>query len=185
MITCHTNSFFNSISYKIGSVLIDPGDKWEGFIDVEKVLLTHAHFDHIYGLNELLKASPNIRIYTNSCGKDMLLNAKKNMSFYHETPFTIEIEKENSIILVDDGEEIQLDNGQVAKAIFTPGHNPSCITWLIDDLLFTGDAYIPDVKIVTNLPGGNKTQSQQSINIIKELAIGREICPGHMVQTLN
>lgn len=175
----HINSFFNSVSYRLGSVLIDTGDEWDGFKDVNVVLLTHAHFDHIYGLNELLKISPAARVYTNIYGRDMLLDAKKNMSFYHETPFVLE--NDESIVLVEDGEEIQLGNGQVANAVFTPGHNPSCITWIIEDCLFTGDAYIPGIKTVTNLPGGNKNDAEQSIKLIKDISKGKNIYPGHKV----
>lgn len=178
-ISSHTNSFFSSICYKLGNCLIDFGDIWEGFLDVDKVLLTHAHFDHIYGLNELLKLYPTAKVYTNIYGRDMLFDAKKNMSFYHETPFVLE--NEESIVLVDDGEEIQLDNGHVAKAIFTPGHNPSCITWIIGDSIFTGDAYIPGIKTVTNLPGGNKNDAGQSIKLIKDISTGKNIYPGHKV----
>ena len=54
------------------------------------VILTHAHFDHIYGLPELLKQYPNCKIYTNESGRETLANAKKNMSFYHESPVTVD-----------------------------------------------------------------------------------------------
>lgn len=175
----HVNSFFNSISYQFGDWLIDPGDEWEVFKEVNEVLLTHAHFDHIYGLNELLRISPTAKVYTNLYGKEMLMDAKKNMSFYHETPYVLE--NEDSIVLVKDGEEIRLGNGQVAKAVFTPGHNPSCITWIIGDCLFSGDSYIPEIKTVTNLPGGNKDQAEESIELIMNLAKGRKIYLGHKI----
>lgn len=181
-ITKYCNKIYNSVSYRIGTnVICDPGNEWEGFQDVATVLLTHAHFDHIYGLNRVVELNPHVRIYTNESGREMLLNSKKNLSFYHESPFVIS--ESAHIITVDDGTTLELGEGMTAKAIFTPGHNPSCITWIIEDCLFTGDAYIPDIKTVTNLPGGNKTQSKHSIKIIKELAIGRTIYPGHIVQT--
>ena len=109
----------------------------------------------------------------------MLLNARKNLSFYHESPF--EISDPSRIVIVNDGDEVHLAEGFTAKAIFTPGHNPSCITWQIEDALFTGDSYIPGIKTVTNLPGCNKLQAEESIALIKQLAIGRTIYPGHKV----
>lgn len=45
------------MSYVFNDILVDPGDTWEGFNNVSSVLLTHAHFDHIYGLNELFRIS--------------------------------------------------------------------------------------------------------------------------------
>lgn len=170
---------FNSVSYKLKQFIIDPGDVWDGFCNVSKVLLTHVHFDHIYGLNELMNISPDAKVYTNEFGKEMLLDAKKNLSFYHETPFVFE--RPENIVIINDGEEIDIGNGLNAKAVYTLGHNPSCITWIIGDAIFTGDSYIPGIKTVTNLPRGNKAQAIESENLIKQLAIGKIIYPGHKV----
>jgi len=173
----HTNSLYNSMSYVFKDVLIDSGDVWDGFNNVSVVLLTHAHFDHIYGLNELLSISPQAKVYTNAAGKEMLLNARKNLSFYHETPFVFQYPEQ--IVLVGDGEEVSLGNGLKVKAIFTPGHNLSCISWIIGDAIFSGDSYISGIKTVTNLPNGNKQQAIESEHLIKELLIGKTIYPGH------
>jgi len=175
----HINSLFGSVSYRLGKCLIDPGDIWEGFEDITKVLLTHAHFDHIYGLNEVLKISPQAKVYTNKFGKEMLLNARKNMSKYHEMPFVFE--HPESIVTVNDGDVVDLGGEITAKAVFTPGHNPSCITWIVGDALFTGDSYIPGIKTVTNLPGGNKQQATESEEIIRKLSVDRTIYPGHNI----
>lgn len=179
MIKNKINSIFNSICYQYRLTIIDPGDEWEGFNIVGIVLLTHAHFDHIYGLNRLLELNPEATVYTNENGRTMLLDDKKNMSRFHETPFVFQYPEK--IVVINDGDEVKLGDDSIAKAIFTPGHNPSCITWQIDDCLFTGDAYIPGIKTVTNLPGGNKQQAIDSIEIIKNLAIGRMIYPGHHI----
>lgn len=175
----HVNSLFSSISYRIEGILIDPGDEWEGFDNVDKVLLTHAHFDHIYGINRVLEMNPEVKVYTNEVGREMLLNAKKNLSRYHESP--IVISKPDAIVTVNDGDEMDLDNGITAKAVFTPGHNPSCITWIIGDAIFTGDSYIPGIMTVTNLPDADKRLVAQSESLILSLAKGKTILPGHNV----
>lgn len=179
MIIQKANSIFNSITYKLDNILFDPGDEWEGFENVEAVLLTHAHFDHIYGLNKVLELNPNSKVYTNDVGRDMLLNAKKNLSHYHESNFVFDYPSQ--IVIVSNGDEIQLDENHIAKAIFTPGHNPSCITWIIGNMIFTGDSYIPGIKIVTNLPGGNKQLSKESEQLILRLSRGKTIYPGHTI----
>lgn len=177
--TFRINSLFSSLCYRIGDIVIDPGDVWEGFIKVDSVLLTHAHFDHIYGLNELLTLNPDAKVYTNEFGRYMLLDDKLNMSRYNETPFIFEYPQ--NIVLVEDGEMIKFGDGMNVKSIFTPGHNESCITWVIGDKIFTGDSYIPGVKTITNLPGGNKQQALQSETLIKNLVCDRRIYPGHKV----
>ncbi|MCB6651666.1 MBL fold metallo-hydrolase, partial [Bacteroides salyersiae] len=46
--------------------------------------------------------------------------------------------------------------------------------------LFTGDSYIPNVKLVTNLPRSNKEKAKKSLErilgLIKDDTI---VCPGH------
>lgn len=65
----------------------------------------------------------------------------------------------------------------MVSIIPTPGHNPSCLTFMIDQMIFSGDSYIPGVKTVTNLPGGNRAQAEESIR--KILSFGGTIYPGH------
>lgn len=174
----NVNSIFNSVSYRIKNIIIDPGDDWRGFIKIGHILLTHAHFDHIYGLNEVLRYNCNARVYTNTEGREALLSDKKNMSRYHGVSFICAYPER--INLVENGKNLDLDGIKVS-AYFTPGHAPSCITWVIGDNIFTGDSLIPGIKTVTNLPGGNKTDAGYSESLIKQLAEGRAVYPGHRI----
>ena len=184
-----TNSIFTSKTYILSSEasdavwLVDCGDfdKVEGVIGsktIAGVLLSHAHFDHIYGLPELLEKYPGCRIYTNESGCVALGDARHNLSRYHETPIVV---TPNHIYLCDEGDEIPLFEGVSARVFATPGHHPSCLCFQVGDYLFSGDAYIPDVKVVTNLPGANKLQAQESVERILELAKGKVLCAGHVV----
>lgn len=172
------NSLYSSCTYFNESLIIDPGDV-QGISGIKTVLLTHGHFDHIYGLNELFENNPDAKVYTNDFGAKMLLDARLNMSKYTEDPIVFKYPE--SICAIKDGEKIEICEGVFAKAIFTPGHNPSCITWEIGDMLFTGDAYIPGIKTVTNLPGGNRTDAEKSEKLIKELSKGKIVFPGHNI----
>lgn len=182
-ITMHINTLMNSISYRFNNVLIDPGDEWEGMSDVETILLTHAHFDHIYGLNNVIEKNPNAKVYTNDYGAEMLVNSKKNLSTYHESPFTFR--KPENIAIVKHGDKLDVSGYINTEAIFTPGHNPSCITWLIGDCLFTGDSYIPGIKTVTNLPGADKEAADNSEKKLLELGTSYTIYPGHHIRYLD
>ena len=182
------NSIFNSITWILSDSesdyvwLVDCGDVAPiigmiGKKDVAGVLLTHAHFDHIYGLPELLKQYPICKIYTNESGRETLANAKKNMSFYHESPVTVE---EPCSTICDEGDTITLFPNITTNVYSTPGHHPSCLTFMVGDYLFTGDAYIPGVKVVTNLPDGNKPLAQDSFERILKLSEKKRICAGHL-----
>ncbi len=179
------NTVFRSCSYVITqdgmSWLVDCGDVDQilPLLDgkLQGVLLTHAHFDHIYGLNVLVALFPDVRIYTTVEGQSELLSDKLNFSKYYGEPFVLDTPE--NVTVIGDGECLPMFGGIEAKAVFTPGHSPSCVTWVVDDMLFTGDSFIPGVKTVTNVPHSDKELAAASEKIIKELAEGRTICAGH------
>ena len=187
-IECILNSVFSSNTYILRDLLsqniwvIDCGDylkiksKLSENEKIIGVLLTHSHFDHIYGLPSLLETYPECKIITNQYGKEALGDDKLNLSRYHNNSVIV---KSDNIICSKDGDEIELFENIVFTIYETPGHNPSCLTYLCDDYIFTGDSYIPGIKVVTNLPKGNKIQAQESLNKIQTLIGNRTICPGH------
>ena len=156
--------------------MIDPGDEWDGFYNISIVLLTHAHFDHIYGLNKVIELNPNAKVFTNQDGKDMLLDAKLNLSKYHETPFVFQFP--DNIECIAEGSLIKNGN-ETIEVYETPGHNPSCLTFVIGKNVFTGDAYIPSIKTITNLPKGDSVQAESSISKILKIAKSKNIYAGH------
>lgn len=179
------NTVFNSCSYVLAqdgaSWVVDCGDVEQilPFIEgqLRGVMLTHSHFDHIYGLNDLLALFPHTPVLTNAAGRDGLLSDKLNFSRYHETPFTLDTPED--IRLVDDQECFELFNGVSAQAIYTPGHSPCSVTWKIDDALFTGDSFIPGVKTVTNFPHSDRQLAGESRERILRLAESCQVYPGH------
>lgn len=184
-ITPIVNTIFNSCSY----VIVSGGKTWLvdcGDVDrilplihdgLSGVLLTHAHFDHIYGLNLLLTMYPDVTVYTNEAGLEGLSSDKLNFSRYHEEPFIFDFP--HNVSLVDDGQMLDLSDVLKAKAVYTPGHGPDCVTWVIGDAVFSGDSLIPGVKTVTNLPLSDKALAAQSESLIRDLAVNRTIYPGH------
>lgn len=183
------NSIFDSMTWLLSDSendkvwLVDCGDinrilEKAGRREISGVLLTHVHFDHIYGLPELLDCYPRCMLYTNKSGKETLANSKLNLSFYHEHPIEVD---SSQVQVCGEGDEIVLIRGFKAKVFETPGHHPSCITYLLDNYLFTGDSYIPGVKVVSNLPGADKKMAIESLERIVALAQKRTICPGHFV----
>ena len=141
------------------------------------VFVTHGHHDHINGLNKLKKAFPECTVYASEKGAKMLQSPKDNLSFYIEKPFAYDGE----VNILHDGDRVELFEGITLEVVSTPGHHPSCLSFLIDNYIFTGDSYIPDVSVVTNLPGGNKRIAMESVAKIIEIGKGKTICPGHNV----
>lgn len=83
-----SNTYILSTSYDLGNGvwIVDLGDTdWLKNYLTENVvlrgiLLTHTHYDHIYGINDALCLFPNIRIITSEFGKQALCSPKLNYS---------------------------------------------------------------------------------------------------------
>lgn len=193
-ILSHVNKIFSSVSYVVFSNIskdcwiIDIGDfeslnKLIGDYNPKAVFLTHSHYDHIYGLNDICKIYPSIPVHTNANGMCLLKDSCNNLSGYFGSPFIFN--SLSSISCVEDRENITFNGNLDIKAVFTPGHNPSCITWIVGDAIFTGDSYIPGFKTLTKLPGGDRQQAIKSERPIQQISKGKTIYPGHKVNIAN
>ena len=179
------NSVFNSCSYVLTqdkqSWLVDCGDVDQilPLVDgkLQGVLLTHAHFDHIYGLNIFESLFPGVPVYTIMAGLNGLMSDKLNFSRYYGEPFIFD--SPDNVKLVNDGDFISLFEGVEIKAVMTPGHSPGCVTWVTSEAIFTGDSYIPGVKTVTNLPHSDKDLALKNEALIRQMVENRLIYPGH------
>lgn len=180
----------NSVTYIIHSddsdycILIDCGeyDTLSPILSklqksVKAVLLTHTHFDHIAGLEALLNVYPDAEIYTTHDGHTFLGDARKNFSFYNQAP--IEIKNYRKFEISGD---LELDFKPIGKVkiIATPGHDKDCISYIVDKFLFTGDAYIPGLKVFTSTARANKALAQESRERLMALETnGYVVCCGH------
>lgn len=186
-----TNRVFNSRTYilsKEGSDevwLVDCGDfdrvqELIGGNRIVGVLLTHTHSDHIYGLEALIKRFPDVKIYTNDYGVEALKSPQKNISRYHSEYPAISIEASDNIRIVKDGDSLEI-LGIFLQVYETIGHDPSCLTYIIEDKAFTGDAYIPGVRVFTGFPHSNKAQSLRSLEKIMRITKDLVVWPGHSI----
>lgn len=183
------NTFLNSITYIIPinnqneCYLVDCGDI-EKVIEqgwtVKGVFLTHCHFDHIYGINKLVESYPEVKIYTNEAGVIGLTNPRVNFSKYHDEVEDFAFKYPESLSLIEKDGTLILDTDTIVNALFTPGHDASCISYIIGNHIFTGDAYIPGIKTVTTFPRSDKEKATQSLLRLQQYERnGYIICPGH------
>lgn len=180
------NSVFTSVTYCLSQPgyeeiwLVDCGDveKLDPSVPVAGVLLTHTHFDHIYGLNKLLERWPAARIYTNGYGEEALQNPRLNMSHYYGMIPDFRLEKPENVITIDGGTPLEV-LGNPVTVMATPGHEPSCLVYLVDGKLFSGDAYIPGQKVVVNLPHCDRELAVKNYALVEEMSRSFELYPGH------
>lgn len=183
------NELFTSNAYLIHgdggdkSILVDIGeyDSLRAFIvdnrlRVVGLFLTHAHYDHIFYINELMSDFPQCRLYAHPYTILALADEKVNLSFYRELP--ISYRSDNHYEIIQD-ETITLDWLEVL-AFVTPGHNQGSISFKIGNYLFTGDSLIPGHQTVTKLKSGNKIENLKSLSKLGDLISDNTyIAPGH------
>jgi len=157
------------------AVIIDPGAKAErilqalGDAEVVAILLTHAHFDHIGAINDLLTVKP-CPIYLSEDDEALMHDPQLNYSF----PKRFTVEKETLPY------PSTLKLGEFSFEIMdTPGHTDGSVCLLIEDNLFTGDTLFMQSVGRTDLRTGNPTKMKQSLRKLKALDHDYRVYPGH------
>jgi len=149
--------------------IIDPSENVDAILnhlkehikpeDLEYIILTHYHFDHVFGV-------PKIKEETNA--KIMI----------HESDARFLDFKPDK--LLKDNDVINLDNFSL-KVIHTPGHTPGsiCLYEPKSKSLFSGDTFFTGGGIGrTDFPGGNAEELKKSIEKLSKLDV-RILYPGH------
>lgn len=139
-------------------------------------LLTHMHFDHIFGLGWLCKKY-NIRPICHELEqKNYDMQEKMALEMFG---VKIPIERPAVMRYIKDGDELTLGS-RTLKVIHTPGHTAGGVCYLADSLLFCGDTLFAGSCGRTDLPGGNMQEEVLSIRE-KLLTLPDEIrvLPGH------
>jgi len=170
------NSIYSSNSYILtlpeseGCWLVDCGDvvKIEAWLKqhskkLNGVLLTHTHYDHIYGLNELKQSHPALRVFTSQNGIKSLYDDKYNFSRYHHVSF---IYQWKDVEMLQEGDRIELFAGFFLSVMETPGHDWSCLSYRMGHALFSGDSYIPGLRVVASFPKSNRKLAAISLQRI-------------------
>ncbi|MBO5209556.1 MAG: MBL fold metallo-hydrolase [Lachnospiraceae bacterium] len=180
---CQTNCYF---LYKEGSqdvIFIDPADKGEYIYETLKekgfqvagILLTHGHFDHIWGTNKLRELS-GAPIYAYEEEKVLCENAINNVSDQVGRPYTVIPDK-----YLKDGEEVTIA-GMTCKVIATPGHTVgSCCYYFEEDgILISGDTLFQESVGRTDLATGSSSAIVRSIkDKLFVLPDEVKVYPGH------
>lgn len=154
------------------AVIIDPSFTpehiWQAVLKLgvtpEKILLTHAHVDHIAGLNFLREKYPDARVYMHE--KDVPLLSSASMNLSRMMPEPVLCGKPD--VLVREGDHIT-EGAMDFEVLETPGHTPGGISFYEkkEGIVFTGDSLFEGSIGRTDFPGGSMTTLVGSIR--KEL----------------
>lgn len=171
------------------TAVIDPGDHSRkldaalndvGYENIEYILLTHCHYDHIGGVMRLRSHDGcNAKVVLHEAEKDMITDSYKNLSL----PMTGRpITSVRPDILVKDGDKITLGNSTIT-VMHTPGHTPGGVCYIVDDYIFSGDTLFYRSAGRTDFPGGSIAELKESLMKIAALDGDYDVYPGHMMTT--
>jgi glyoxylase-like metal-dependent hydrolase (beta-lactamase superfamily II) len=129
------------------------------------ILETHAHADH-------LSAAAYLKSRTGGrTGTGRLITGVQS-TFKHLFNLGDEFiaDGQQFDCLLDEGEMLELGSMEI-RVMHTPGHTPSCVTFVIGNAVFVGDTlFMPDYGTArADFPGGDASALYQSIQRIFEL----------------
>ncbi|MFA9465376.1 MAG: MBL fold metallo-hydrolase [Velocimicrobium sp.] len=182
-----TNCYIVSDERTKEAIVIDPADEAEKIIaflkehqlSLQAILLTHGHFDHIYGTEDLRNYF-SVKVYANNTEKELLKNPEWNCSSH--------IAREISLIAdewVNDGDKLEFGSLS-CEVIETPGHTRGsvCYYFKLQNCLFSGDTLFLESIGRSDMPTGNGHQIIESVRTkLMPLPDETKVYPGHGAET--
>ena len=170
------------------TVMVDPGAypakvknavKEQG-LKLKAVLLTHAHFDHIMGLSDVME-DVKVPVYVEEADLPMMTDGESNLSStYVRGGYRFE-----EAVPVSYGQQLEIAGFQF-RVIHKPGHTPGgcCYYMEQEGVLFSGDTLFQTSVGRSDFPGGSASALVRSVKE-KLLVLPEEthVYPGHMEET--
>ncbi len=145
---------------------------------VHYVLETHAHADHL-SASQFLRRALDARI---AIGERIKV-VQETFKPIFDLPESFATDGSQFDRLIADGEVLQAGSLSI-RAIPTPGHTPACLSYLIDDAVFTGDALFTEDYGTgrTDFPRGSAEELYDSVQRLYTLPASTRVFVGHDYQ---
>ena len=164
--------------------LIDPSCAGEAFSDfIEKrglkkenlkyILLTHGHFDHITGADEIRDIS-GAPLAIHEADADFLTTDKNAYKYF----FREDLIMRPAEIILHDGDVLTFGQNEI-RVVSTPGHTEGSVCFFVGDNIYTGDTLFDRSIGRTDLVGGNQAKLEDSLRKLISLESDYNIYPGH------
>ncbi|HEY2055044.1 MAG TPA: MBL fold metallo-hydrolase [Solirubrobacterales bacterium] len=169
-------------------LVVDPGEEAERILaaieatgaEVEAILLTHTHFDHVGAVAPVARAT-GAPVYVPEIEKPVLADIMAYVPWEGFGPY----ESYDADETLVGGEVLNLASLEL-DVIFTPGHSPGHVTYSVrgEDAIFSGDVLFQGSVGRVDLPGGDWPTLSDSIGrLLDSHADETVVHPGHMGTT--
>ncbi|HTR74484.1 MAG TPA: MBL fold metallo-hydrolase [Solirubrobacterales bacterium] len=166
-------------------LVVDPGDEAERILaavegtgaEVEAIILTHTHFDHIGAVAPVARAT-GAPVYVPEIEKPVLADIMAYVPWEGFGPY----ESYDADETLVGGETLELA-GLTLDVIPTPGHSPGHVTYSVrgEDAIFSGDVLFQGSVGRVDLPGGDWPTLAASIErLLDSHPDSTVVHPGHM-----
>ncbi len=181
-----TNCYIYKDSESNNAIIIDPGGETKeifNFIErnklnIEKVVLTHSHYDHIKGLEDIIRFFP-VEVIIHQEEYPLVVDNQKNLSLFlgEKCIKNLDIIKWKKV----KDQETFYCGKQKIKILHTPGHTIGsiCIYLENNNILFSGDTLFCGSVGRTDFPTGNIDMLDESLKKIFSLPEETMFLPGH------
>jgi len=167
------------------ALIVDPGEEApvllnaidELGVQLDGILLTHTHFDHVGAVAPVAKAT-GAQVWVPVIEKPVLADIMSFVPWAGFGPY----ESWDAEHTVAGGEKLELAGFEI-DVLFTPGHSPGHVTYAIPDerALFSGDVLFQGSVGRTDLPGGDWGTLLESIRtLVDTYPEDTTVYPGHM-----
>ncbi|MCM1334064.1 MAG: MBL fold metallo-hydrolase [Bacteroides sp.] len=146
---------------------------------IEKILLTHGHFDHTGAVNALVEKT-GAKVYLHAADEPLLKDANKALAYFcPEIPF----EEKRADVLLADGDTVEQDE-LTFRVLHTPGHTAGSVCFLLDapdgeKLMFAGDTIFKDSIGRSDGYSGDHIVQRETLERLKALPDDYTILSGH------
>ena len=173
------NSYFLVNEESKTAILIDCGENYKLInqtkeslgVKIVALLLTHAHFDHAGCAKKL--QDEGVKVYVSKKDAPKLLN-DDNLG----KNFGRKFEYLTADHTISGGDQLDIEGIKI-NVIETPGHTDGSITFLVGDMLFTGDTLFLESVGRTDFISGNRIDLINSVKKLLGLDGDYKVYPGH------
>ena len=157
--------------------LVDPGGSPERILKMversglrlEKIFLTHGHWDHVDAIPAILEAFPGLPVYIHREDLCPAGSADHHYKMLH---------KGENQRTCGEGDILRVGSLEV-KVLHTPGHSPGSVVFLAEDVMLCGDTLFAGSCGRVDLSGGDGQNMMNSLKRLAELEGDYKVCPGH------